>query len=127
MLLPLLRADFQLVETYAYQAQPPLDVPITAFGGHADAQARERQQRRLRGSRALTNGDTGPGEIREYCKLDEACKSLMKAAMRQLHLSARGYHRVLKLARTIADLAGAELIGPAHLAEALQYRPRRLE
>ncbi|GIV97484.1 MAG: Fis family transcriptional regulator [Herpetosiphonaceae bacterium] len=91
------------------------------------AEARERQRRRLRGSRALTNGDMGPGEVREHCKLNEACKSLMKAAMRQLHLSARGYHRVLKLARTIADLAGAELIGPAHLAEALQYRPRRLE
>jgi magnesium chelatase family protein len=48
----------------------------------------------------------------------------MKAAVRQLNLSARGYHRVLKLARTIADLAGAEAIGPAHLAEAIQYRPR---
>jgi magnesium chelatase family protein len=48
----------------------------------------------------------------------------MKAAVRQLNLSARGYHRVLKLARTIADLADEEQIGPAHLAEAIQYRPR---
>jgi magnesium chelatase family protein len=47
--------------------------------------------------------------------------------MRQLQLSARGYHRVLKLARTIADFGGADAIGPAHLAEALQYRPRRAE
>ncbi len=51
----------------------------------------------------------------------------MRAAMRQLQLSARAYHRVLKLARTIADLAGAERIGAAHLAEAIQYRPRRVE
>jgi magnesium chelatase family protein len=48
----------------------------------------------------------------------------MKTAMNQLQLSARAYHRILKLARTIADLAGAESISPVHLAEALQYRPR---
>jgi magnesium chelatase family protein len=51
----------------------------------------------------------------------------MKSAMSQLQLSARAYHRVLKLARTIADLAGAETIGLSHLAEARQYRPRMME
>ena len=51
----------------------------------------------------------------------------MKAAMQQLNLSARGYHRILKLSRTLADIAGAERIATAHLAEALQYRPRRGE
>jgi magnesium chelatase family protein len=51
----------------------------------------------------------------------------MQTTMRQLQLSARGYHRVLKLARRSADLAGAKEIGPVHLAEALQYRPRRTE
>jgi len=69
----------------------------------------------------------GPAELRAHCQLDGAGQALMKAAVRQLNLSARGYHRVLKLARTIADLAGQEQIGPAHLAEAIQYRPRRVE
>ena len=61
-----------------------------------------------------------------YDELDAAGQSLIKAAMRQLHLSARAYHRILKLARTIADLAGSERIEAAHLAEAVQYRPRQM-
>jgi magnesium chelatase family protein len=54
----------------------------------------------------------------------EEAQGLLKAAMARLQLSARAYHRVLKLARTIADLAESERIGAPHLAEALQYRPR---
>lgn len=87
--------------------------------------ARERQTRRLRGSRCTCNADMGAGEVQTYCALDTASQSLMRAAVRQLNLTARGYHRILKLARTIADLAGSESIGPAHLAEAIQYRPRQ--
>ncbi len=63
-------------------------------------------------------------EVRKFCKLDEAGDNLVRQAMSQLNLSARGYHRVLKLARTIADLAGSDEIQSVHLAEALQYRPK---
>jgi len=89
--------------------------------------ARERQNQRYGGAGARVNADMGPADIRRHCQLDGAGQALMKAAARQMNLSARGYHRVIKLARTIADLAGAEQIGPAHLAEAVQYRPRRME
>ena len=58
--------------------------------------------------------------------MDEAGRALVRAAMQQLQMSARAFHRILKLARTIADLAGSGRIETAHLAEAIQYRPRRM-
>ena len=88
--------------------------------------ARQRQLKRLKEDKLLCNADMGIEHIRKYCALDEAGKSIMDSAMRQLHFSARGYHRVLKLARTIADLNGEEKIAPTHLAEALQYRGKEI-
>ena len=79
----------------------------------------------LTGRRLTCNADMGPAEIRAYCPVDQAGKALLRAAMQQLQMSARAYHRILKLSRTIADLAGNERIETAHLAEAIQYRPRR--
>jgi len=87
--------------------------------------ARERQRKRFAGTHLACNAGMGPGEVREYCRLDDAGRSLLRSAMQQLQMSARAFHRILKLARTIADLAGEEEITTAHLAEAIQYRPRR--
>ena len=64
------------------------------------------------------------GEKRQFCRLQDEGQSLMRLAMSQMNLSARDYHRILKLARTIADLAGSEDIQSAHMAEALQYHPK---
>ena len=86
--------------------------------------ARRTQRQRFADAGLSCNGDMGPAEVREYCQVDEAGRSLLRAAMQQLQMSARAFHRVLKLGRTIADLAGAENIETAHLAEAIQYRPR---
>ena len=64
--------------------------------------------------------------MREHCqsKLDDQSQQLLRLAMTQLSLSARAFHRILKLARTIADMAGSDSIASAHLAEAIQYRQR---
>jgi magnesium chelatase family protein len=86
--------------------------------------ARQRQRERFTGLGIACNADMHPAQIRKYCALDDACQALLKTAMRQLQLTARAYHRVLKLSRTIADLEGAETITQVQLAEALQYRPK---
>jgi magnesium chelatase family protein len=72
----------------------------------------------------LVNGNMGPAEVQEFCPLDKAGMAMIRMAVERMALSARAYHRVLKLARTIADLAGSEPVLQPHLAEALQYRPR---
>ena len=88
--------------------------------------ARGRQRQRFQPNSHLhANADMGPGDIRRYCKLTPEADKLLKVTLRQMQLSARAYHRVLKLGLTIADLAGSDVLDVPHLAEAIQYRPRR--
>lgn len=92
--------------------------------------ARQKQRTRFTNdgiSTLVCNADMRPAEIRKFCNLDEAGKNLIKSAMNQMNLTARAYHRILKLARTITDLADAEQISVTHLAEALQYRARIMD
>ena len=91
--------------------------------------ARAIQERRFASddeTAALSNAEMAGAKIWEYCALQDDAEALLQRASQTLDLSARALHRVVKVAQTIADLAGAERIGPAHLAEALQYRARGL-
>ena len=84
--------------------------------------ARALQQQRYAADGLFCNAHMRPKHLQAYCRLDASGRQLLERAMARLGLSARGYDRVRKVARTIADLAGAEAIGVEHLAEALQYR-----
>ena len=115
-----------------------VDVPALDYdelsGASAPAEPSEAIRRRVNAARALQtarygpdgpacNARMGPKELRTYCKLDEPCRQLIRGAYDRLGLTARGYDRILRVARTIADLDAAEDIAVHHLAEALQYRP----
>lgn len=88
------------------------------------AACRQIQIERLNDSQAFCNAHMSNMDIKKYCKIDNKVTIIAELAMRQLGLSAHGYSRVIKVARTIADLDGAKTIQVEHFAEALQYRPR---
>ncbi len=99
------------------EASPAIQARVT--------EARQRQADRLHASAALTNSDMSARELEQFVTLDATSDAMMRHAVTQLSLSPRSYHRVLKLARTIADLAGEHGVSAQHLAEALQYRPKQ--
>ena len=84
--------------------------------------ARERQLARFGAERIFCNAQMSPRQVARYCELSSGGEQLLERAMLRLALSARAHDRILKVARTIADLAGAETLDPSHLAEAIQYR-----
>ena len=86
------------------------------------ARARQVQAARFKGRGLFVNSQMNSGQVRKWAPIDKECQALLKNAMDRLGLSARAYNRVIKLARTIADLADAENISPVHLAEAISYR-----
>jgi magnesium chelatase family protein len=88
--------------------------------------ARQAQLDRFNSTKLKCNAEMTAVEMKEYCKIDASTQNLMKMAMRQIHFTARAFHRTLKLARTVADLDNSETIKTSHLAEALQYRQRNV-
>lgn len=134
-----------VVQRYLARVSGPLmdridlhvEVPAVRFGELTDrrlgepsaairdrvSMARERQRARFAGRAGLhANAHMKPRDIREHCEVSEGSDALLRTAISRLGFSARAYHRVLKIARTIADLARAEEIATAHVAEAIQYR-----
>jgi magnesium chelatase family protein len=99
----------------------PRAEPSAAVRARVNA-ARALQQKRYAGTGAECNAYIGTKQLEKYCGLDAACEKLMKDAYDRLGLTARSYDRILRVARTIADLAGSESIDRLHLAEAIQYR-----
>ncbi|HRF94311.1 MAG TPA: hypothetical protein PLZ51_03915, partial [Aggregatilineales bacterium] len=90
--------------------------------------ARAIQRKRFKNHPHLfANADMTTGEITEFCILADSAKQLLQVSLDRLKLSARAYHRVLKLSRTIADLDGSDIIDIRHVAEAIQYRPRGIQ
>lgn len=87
-------------------------------------QARDIQLNRFKNEKIFANSEMSSELTRQYCPIDSASRELLKQAVERLHLSPRVYFRILKLARTIADLADEKDIALTHLAEALQYRPK---
>ena len=86
--------------------------------------ARKIQAKRFKNTPFITNSEMNSEAVKDFCQIDDSSYQLLRSAVDQMHLSARAYFRVLKLGRTIADLAGEEKILTAHIAEALQYRPK---
>jgi magnesium chelatase family protein len=132
------------IQTYRSKVSGPLmdridihiEVPAIKFNeiasdtpGEPSSSIRERvtrarciQQERFRNEGIYANAQMKPRHIRKYCRIDDACQALMEKAMDRLGLSARAYNRILKVARTIADLEGSQAIASHHISEAIQYR-----
>jgi magnesium chelatase family protein len=85
-------------------------------------QSRRHQQDRAKDGGAMCNAAMSPKELQRYCTLNTGCQKLLKAAISDLNLSARAYDRILRVSRTIADLAGSDQISEFHISEAIQYR-----
>ena len=110
-----------LLNTATFPARAPKKAPPPS--AIALQRARERQHIRFGSDTKINcNARMGPRQIKQHCQLTDESQELIRVAMTELNLSARAYDRILKVSRTVADLAGSESITPEHVSEAIQYR-----
>lgn len=116
-----LHVDVPLVEYRELSSERPNGTPSSEIRARV-SEARAVQHRRFRGKGATTNSAMSPKQVREHCKLDSTGAGYLEHAMEQMNFSARAHDRILKVARTISDLAGSETIRPDDVLEAIQFR-----
>ena len=124
---PLLDRIDVFVEVPPVEYEKPVDeapAQDSSYARQRVEQARDIQRERFKDNGFLCNSEMGPEEVWKSCPLDQSAKSLLQAATQRPNVSARAFHRILKVSCTIADLDAARDIGVSHLAEALQYRSR---
>ena len=114
--------DVPAVKFRELTGDPPFDVENSTTIRERVIRARERQRSRLAPDGIFSNASMSPRLIRKYCRIDSDSETMLERAMARLGLSARAYDRILKVSRTIADLAGSEEIKSDHVAEAVHYR-----
>jgi magnesium chelatase family protein len=115
MIVEVPAVEFESLSSRA-AGEPSKDIKARVDG------ARARQQERFAGKGISCNAGMPPAAVQRFCTLDETCTDLMRKAFSAMNLTARSYDRILRVARTIADLDGSQEICPSHLAEAIQYR-----
>ena len=118
------RTSYEEIRSGGYRLSAQNETPVisSAMLREGVVRAAEVQRQRYKGLNITNNARLSPQQTERFCRLDDPCSKLMEAAFTRYSLSARAYHRILRTARTIADLAASDAIREEHLLEALSYR-----